>query len=303
VHILGVGLSKTGTTSLHRALGILGYRSLHYDDQRLNDVVCGVNANPDFRRYDDVDAVLDIPAAWFSDELRRAYPACRCILTVRDEESWWNSIRAHFNERNPVRCPGDNAFKWALRNYVFGSAQAHEFLFRKRYREHNERMRQTIPADRLLVMDITAGDGWEKLCRFLDRPVPAVGFPHLNRQNELGEDYSRRAIAELQELVPRSSTFVLVDESTIDVAAIADRRALPFLERDGQYWGVPPDDATAISEFERMRGGGATHIVFACPAFWWLDHFGGFRRYLEHRYPCVCHSDRLVAFDLRGRTS
>jgi hypothetical protein len=27
-------------------------------------------------------------------------------------------------------------------------------------------------------MDITAGDGWEKLCGFLGMPVPDAPFPH-----------------------------------------------------------------------------------------------------------------------------
>src|SRR5262245_49667382 len=96
MRILGVGLSKTGTTSLHRALCRLGFKSLHFDDQRLNDVIVGTNDTPDFRRYDDLDAVLDIPAACFFEELMHAYPDCKCILTVRDENQWWRSIESHF---------------------------------------------------------------------------------------------------------------------------------------------------------------------------------------------------------------
>ena len=63
--ILGVGLSRTGTMSLTIALHKLGFRAIHYDRVRLNDILDGSSRNPDFRRYDDVDAVLDIPSAYF----------------------------------------------------------------------------------------------------------------------------------------------------------------------------------------------------------------------------------------------
>jgi hypothetical protein len=35
-------------------------------------------------------------------------------------------------------------------------------------------------ADDLLVLDICAGEGWEKLCPFLGMPVPDVPFSRLN---------------------------------------------------------------------------------------------------------------------------
>ncbi|HEX8335676.1 MAG TPA: sulfotransferase [Pyrinomonadaceae bacterium] len=38
-----------------------------------------------------------------------------------------------------------------------------------------------MPARRLLVMDITAGDGWEVLCPFLGVEIPDRPFPHENR--------------------------------------------------------------------------------------------------------------------------
>ncbi len=52
----------------------------------------------------------------------------------------------------------------------------------------------------------------------------------------------------------------------------AGRRVRLFLERDGHYWGTPPDDETAIGELERVRRSGIRFVIFAWPAFWWLDH-------------------------------
>jgi hypothetical protein len=200
--ILGVGLSRTGTMSLTLALRRLGYRTKHYDRVRLNDILDGSNPSPDFRRYDDVDAVTDLPSAYFYRELLDAYPGARAILTVRDVDSWWASIARHINVRHPYKPPklfgydggprvlgsspltdpgADNHFKMLVLNYAYGSTIALEYPYKKKYLDHNESVIQNVPADRLLVMDITAGDGWEKLCGFLALPVPDEPFPHVHQ--------------------------------------------------------------------------------------------------------------------------
>ena len=58
---------------------------------------------------------------------------------------------------------------------------------------------------------------------------------------------------------------------------------LPFIERDGVYWGTPADDHEAIAELNRMHQKGINFIVFAWPAFWWLDHYKGFSEYLKSK--------------------
>jgi hypothetical protein len=72
-------------------------------------------------------------------------------------------------------------FVTQLRNYVYGSTTAQEFLFRKKYHEHNDRVLHSIPANQLLVMNISDGDGWEKLCPFLGVATPIHPFPHENK--------------------------------------------------------------------------------------------------------------------------
>lgn len=39
-------------------------------------------------------------------------------------------------------------------------------------------IRGLVPKERLLEWYI--GDGWEPLCKFLDKPIPDVEFPHAN---------------------------------------------------------------------------------------------------------------------------
>ena len=110
-----------------------------------------------------------------------------------------------------------------------------------------------------------------------------------------------RAAGELAECVPPRESLILVDDAQWIAGEIAGPRpTFPFLERDGRYWGRPPDDATAIHELERLRGAGARFVVFGWPAFWWLDHYAAFHRHLRERFRCVLRNERLVVFDLRG---
>jgi hypothetical protein len=46
------------------------------------------------------------------------------------------------------------------------------------FERHNAAVRAEVPADRLLVWEVS--DGWEPLCAFLDVPVPNEPFPKVN---------------------------------------------------------------------------------------------------------------------------
>jgi SAM-dependent methyltransferase len=108
------------------------------------------------------------------------------------------------------------------------------------------------------------------------------------------------AIQEITALIPPEEAFILVDEGQWATGdTVAGRRRFLFLEREGEYWGRPPDDATAIREFERLRLLGASFIAFGWPAFWWLDYYSGLHRHLRSEFSCVLENDRLVIFDLR----
>src|SRR5207302_10909664 len=69
-----------------------------------------------------------------------------------------------------------------------------------------------------------------------------------------------RATREIAALIPPGDIFVLVDEDSWGMDANASRRPVPFLERQGQYWGKPTDGAMAIREFERHRRARANFI-------------------------------------------
>ncbi len=100
-------------------------------------------------------------------------------------------------------------------------------------------------------------------------------------------------------LIPQEAMFVFVDEQWFGSEVTAGRRAVPFFERDGEDWGRPPDDNTAIREVERLRRSGVSFVVFAWPAFWWLEHYAELHRYLRSESRCLLENNRLLGFDLR----
>ncbi|MDZ8185430.1 MAG: glycosyltransferase family A protein [Nostoc sp. ChiSLP02] len=107
------------------------------------------------------------------------------------------------------------------------------------------------------------------------------------------------AVRDIASAIPAGKRLILVDENQWSCDILPQFDVLPFLEHEGQYWGAPLDDETAIRELERMRQGGASFIVIAWSAFWWLDYYSGLRNYLSSNFCCVLDNSRLVVFDLR----
>jgi hypothetical protein len=132
-------------------------------------------------------------------------------------------------------------------------------------------------------------------------PPSQLSLVHPKQFRDVVESLERlyRAAQEVAALVPAGDTLVLVDEDQLVGTIAAGRRALPFLDRGGQYWGPPADDETAVRELVQLRHSGASFIVCAWPAFWWLDYYVGLHRHLRSEFRCVLENDRLVVFDLR----
>lgn len=141
-------------------------------------------------------------------------------------------------------------------------------------------------------MDICAGEGWEKLCVFLNVPVPNAPFPHANEwMHKLME-----ATAEIKTLIPEGATFILIDQEGFGEEFSAGRKRIPFLEQDGKYNGLPEDDEAAITAFERLLLQQPNYVVVGWPCFWWLDHYKKFAARLQE-YDCVMRNERLIVFE------
>ena len=310
--VFGIGLSRTGTTSLGEALNILGIKTIHYPSDRItiDELKKGNYKLSILKTY---QGVVDIPVAPYYPQFDKLYPGSKFILTVREIRSWLRSVENFWRlwwESDLHRKQFD--FIGAC---VYGALNFNEDRFRYVFETHCRNVREYFVhrPDDLLVMSILDGDGWEKLCPFLGLPIPQKPFPHLNTLPEQAEKWRNQqearhrwrqqldlAMQDISRLIGPGDAFILVDGAELGDEVAPGRHVLPFLERDGQYWGPPPDDATAIRELERLRHAGARFMVFAWPTFWWLDYYSGFRRHLRAHFRSVLENERLVVFDLRS---
>ncbi len=176
--IFCIGLSKTGTTSLAAALEMLGFRTkdnlgvTHYSSGDLESSV-------DLSIIDENDAFTDTPIPSFYRELDARYPNAKFILTVRELNPWLISCKKQFNQRATEK--RDDATN-RLFNDIYDSPFFDNEKFTAGYQRFvNEAMEyfKNRPDD-LLIIDISAGEGWEKLCSFLNKPIPDLPFPKSN---------------------------------------------------------------------------------------------------------------------------
>lgn len=88
-----------------------------------------------------------------------------------------------------------------------GFTVGNEAIYFERLERRNEQVRNHFRhrPESPLQLDITAGDGWEALCPFLDCPVPAATFPHAGKAEtrELQRSYLGRLRYRLRHLFER----------------------------------------------------------------------------------------------------
>lgn len=197
------------------ALRILGYNVYdcpeHFDfhvDEWLA-IYCG-EKTPDFlAMYEGVDAVTDLPAAFWYEEILQAFPDARVILTVRDsDEVWMQSVLNHRRllQRHWVHMVYSlltllPTKPRKVRNLArleflaaYGSPNPIPILYKKKYNEHNERAQAVIPKEKLFVYNVK--QGWGPLCEFLGVDVPSQEFPRANVASSVTLDNMRRMCQE-----------------------------------------------------------------------------------------------------------
>ncbi|SPE49447.1 hypothetical protein SNS2_1134 [Streptomyces netropsis] len=183
--VFGIGLSRTGTTSLTSALHTLGFDVVHYpaDPATYATLLAGTARFPLLDRY---DGITDITVAHCYQDLDLLWPGAKFVLTVREEESWLRSCRKHWErpvESKAHRGQGYVDLQRFLRAAVYGCHAFHPERFRRVARRHAAEAARHFAGrdDDLLVLDIAAGQGYERLAPFLGVPVPDEPFPHRNR--------------------------------------------------------------------------------------------------------------------------
>jgi hypothetical protein len=213
VEVIGAGYGRTGTNSFKKALEILGYNPTYHmyeifmnnptkvhgefwirvaDRQPYDfDEVFCQNGKPRYR------ATCDFPAAQYWKEQLEQYPEAKVILTIRDPEKWYKSVMDTIFQAisgSPYQYFG----LYFLDMIGMGRVQPEFFekticrdAFKNRfdkesviasYNEHNESVKRECPKDKLLVFNVE--EGWEPLCAFLNKPIPAEPFPRGNDTQE-----------------------------------------------------------------------------------------------------------------------
>lgn len=166
--VFGIGLGKTGTSSLAMAMSQLGFRAKH--------------SPRDVDQIGDYEFANDIAVAWRFRFLDHIYPEAKFILTIRDMSSWLSSCgdrSIRHKSKGPLR-QRENRFM------CFGRIDFDAKSFEVAYRRHVDDviLHFRYRPEKLLMMDICGGQGWETLCPFLGVSVPARAFPHKNRKTE-----------------------------------------------------------------------------------------------------------------------
>jgi hypothetical protein len=191
LQVVGAGLGRTGTASLKAALErLLGGPCYHMLEVfgRPEHIALWDAAYrgemPDWEAlFEGFHAGVDWPMGGLWQPISEAFPDALILLSVRDADAWWKSasdtiflMMGQIDDEARANDPWAR-MATAMMN-SFSPGWQDEETAKAAYLAHNENVRTTAPADRLL--EWRPGDGWEPICERLGLAVPAEPFPHTN---------------------------------------------------------------------------------------------------------------------------
>ena len=181
--IFGIGLSRTGTSSLNSALKELGFWSIHWANPHTKELIQW----HDFFLF---DGFTDISVAYQFETLYYAFPNSQFVYTNRDLDSWVHSVSTHYERRHGITKPSDLSSKVFQHRLNFSAGWIEQSLYAQHvswadsYIEFDRRVRAFFddkPPGRFMELRICEGDEWQKLCAFLGKDVPTTDFPHKHK--------------------------------------------------------------------------------------------------------------------------
>jgi hypothetical protein len=102
--------------------------------------------------------------------------------------------------------------------------------------------------------------------------------------------------------LPADAAVLVVSYGDDDLLKLGGRRRaghFPQAKDGGHDNSKPADSAEAIAWLEKLRAkGGYRFLLFPETAFWWLDHYKGFREYLESRYRRIQGDRHCIIYQL-----
>ena len=200
--LVGLGLGRTGTTSLVLALEILGYRVIHDDEHpTLTDLYAALEEEDiDMDEMHEILGLRGYNATFKTAGYKwvERHPEVKAILTVRDNpdkfvDSWlvaapfmkvleqrpfcWmptvKKLLPSFESEFKIETTGGRPEKYLDRETL-----------RKNYDTYIQTVQDAIPDDRLLTFNVK--QGWEPLCKYLGHPIPeGIPFPHVHTRAKL----------------------------------------------------------------------------------------------------------------------
>jgi len=194
--VIGAGVGRTGTYSLKLAINQIGLGPCHHMEEVLHNMPAQVplwsaaaSGQGDWLRiYSGYKSAVDWPTACFFRDLATEFPEAKFVLTQRDPERWADSFGATIYKllAGKDEAPEEMQAWLEMASEVIAKTGFPLGLDRdelvRAFKSHNEAVKETIPAGRLLVFEVK--QGWGPLCEFLDVPVPDVDFPRTNHREE-----------------------------------------------------------------------------------------------------------------------
>jgi hypothetical protein len=158
--VFGIGLSRTGQTSLVEAMRLLGYSVVRYPH--------GIKRI----KRSDFSADITVTELFIKGELQRRFPNAKYIYTYRDPREWIERAEIFFKAFPPEqrRSQKLKAISKRAHETCYGSFQFNKDKYFKAFLAHHTFVMDSFKndMDKLLIMDIKKGDSWGKLCPFLN---------------------------------------------------------------------------------------------------------------------------------------
>ena len=212
--IIGAGFGRTGTMSLKAALEELGFGPCyhmaevfeHPEHADFWEAAWRGEPTADWEGVlGDYEATVDWPACTFYEELLERHPDAKVLLSVRDPERWYESVRdtiyeltrlstrSLFSRVSLAFLPLLRFGTFTIRPWQIAEEIVLQGTFGGKFEDkphaigvfnrHTEEVRRRVPKERLLVYDVK--EGWGPLCEFLGVEAPDKPFPRLNDAAEL----------------------------------------------------------------------------------------------------------------------
>ena len=240
--VLSLGLPRTGSASLAKALTILGYHNVCHgidivDKAPKNVIMLFDRASDAYHAvlpsytgekfgvddweelYRDCEASTDV-AGLFAAPMMECYPDAKVILVIRAFDQWYESMDSGvFNivfswpadlissTVGPLFGLSYLAIGRKLILGLFKARNVQEIRANARsiYDDHHAHIKKTkSKPSELLMFDLK--DGWVPLCQFLDKPVPDEPFPRVNEraaiQAKMVEIMQRDAVYAVKKSIP-----------------------------------------------------------------------------------------------------